>query len=120
MKRCNPLIIFINSLPYFDSMGQEIARGSAARAGDRTDKSIRQSFDSIRDVADLPKAQRTPTDRNNYRVFTWTDEDGRVVAECRDLQGVVTDGENMDSALTNATEAISAYLESEGEAWIGR
>ena len=39
-----------------------------------------------------------------------------MVAEFRDLQGVVTDGENMDSALANIIEAVSAYLESEGEA----
>ena len=95
-------------------MGQEIA-GSAARVGERTDRSIRQSFNPIRDASGLPKAQRAPTDPDNYRVSTWTDEDGRVVAECRDLQGVVTDGENMDSALANVAEAVSAYLESEGE-----
>ena len=97
-------------------MGQEIAGGSAARIGKRMDKSIRQSFDSVRGAPDLPKAQHAPTDQDNYQVSTWTDEDGRVVAECRDLQGVVSDGENMDSALANVTEAVSAYLESEGEA----
>ena len=97
-------------------MGQEITEGSVARIGGRTDKGVRRFFDPIRDAPGLPKARRAPTDPDNYRVSTWTDEDGRVVAECGDLQGVVTDGENMDSALANITEAVSAYLESEGKA----
>ena len=103
-------------MPCFGSMGQEIAGRSAARIGEKTDESIRQPFNSIRDASDLPKAQRAPTGPDNYRISTWTDEDGRVVAECMDLRGVVTDGENLDSALANVAEAVSAYLESEGEA----
>ena len=52
--------------------------------------------------------------QDSYRVAVWEDEDGRIVAKCLDLEGVVTDGENRDAALANANEAISAYFESRG------
>ena len=52
--------------------------------------------------------------QDRYRVAIWEDEDGRIVAKCLDLEGVVTDGENRDAALANANEAIPAYFESRG------
>lgn len=53
----------------------------------------------------------TPT----YRVTVEEDEDGRTVAKCIDLPGAISDGENEDDALKNIVEAISAYLESQGQ-----
>lgn len=50
--------------------------------------------------------------KKNYRVSLKKDEDGRVVAKCLDLKGVVTDGANEEEAITNAHEAIQAMLES--------
>ena len=49
-----------------------------------------------------------------YRVATWEDEDGSIVAKCLDIEGVATDGEDCDDALANMVEAVSAYLESCG------
>ncbi|MCA2003797.1 MAG: type II toxin-antitoxin system HicB family antitoxin [Candidatus Nitrosotenuis sp.] len=52
--------------------------------------------------------------KKNYRISLQKDEDGRIVAKCLDLKGVVTDGANEEEAITNAYEAIQAMLESMG------
>lgn len=49
-----------------------------------------------------------------YKVFLEQDEDGRFVATCPDLQGVVTDGATEREALKNVHEAIEAMLEARG------
>ena len=75
----------------------------------------KQRFGAVPGVAPPSGVRDAPTDRAAYRVATWPDEDGRIVAKCVDINGVASDGEDMDAALANVTEAISAYLESEGE-----
>lgn len=47
-----------------------------------------------------------------YRVLIEQDEDGVFVAEVPSLPGCVTQGGTRDEALSNAREAIAAYLES--------
>ncbi len=47
-----------------------------------------------------------------YRVLIEQDEDGVFVAEVPSLPGCVTQGSTSDEAVSNAREAISAYLES--------
>lgn len=47
-----------------------------------------------------------------YRVLIEEDEEGVFVAEVPSLPGCVTQGETRDEALSNAREAIAAYLES--------
>ncbi|MDP2958469.1 MAG: type II toxin-antitoxin system HicB family antitoxin [Longimicrobiales bacterium] len=47
-----------------------------------------------------------------YRVLIEQDEDGVSVAEVPSLPGCITQGASRDEALSNAREAISAYLES--------
>jgi|GEM_PF-1632257 len=47
----------------------------------------------------------------SYRVKLTTDEDGRIVAKCDNLEGVVTDGATEQEALINVKEAIDAVLE---------
>ncbi len=47
-----------------------------------------------------------------YRVLIEQDEDGVFVAQVPALPGCVTQGSTRPEALTNAREAISAYLES--------
>jgi len=49
-----------------------------------------------------------------YQIILNQDEDGRYVATCPDLPGVVTDGASEDEALKNVTEAILAMQESKG------
>jgi len=47
-----------------------------------------------------------------YRVLIEQDEDGIFVAEVPSLPGCVTQGRTRDEALSNAREAMAAYLES--------
>ena len=47
-----------------------------------------------------------------YRVLIEQDEDGVFVAQVPALPGCVTQGTTRPEALTNAREAIAAYLES--------
>ena len=47
-----------------------------------------------------------------YRVLIEQDEDGVFVAEVLSLPGCITQGSTRDEAVSNAREAISAYLES--------
>ena len=50
-----------------------------------------------------------------YHILLETDEDGRVVASCAELKGVVTDGATEDEALKNSGKAVQAMLESLGK-----
>lgn len=50
-----------------------------------------------------------------YRIILETDEDGRHVVVCPDLDGVVTDGASEEEAILNAYEAVKAMLESFGK-----
>jgi predicted RNase H-like HicB family nuclease len=47
-----------------------------------------------------------------YRVLIEQDEDGTYVAEVPSLPGCITQGGTRDEVLSNAREAIAAYLES--------
>lgn len=47
-----------------------------------------------------------------YRVLIEQDEDGTYVAEVPSLPGCITQGETREEVLSNAREAIAAYLES--------
>lgn len=49
-----------------------------------------------------------------YRVILKQDEDGRFIATCPDLQGVVTDGADEEEAMLNVRDAIEAMLEARG------
>ena len=60
-------------------------------------------------------SQRASTNRPNYHITLTPDEDGRIVVECTELEGLVTDGKDLDEALVNAAEAVSVYLEEEGD-----
>jgi predicted RNase H-like HicB family nuclease len=62
----------------------------------------------------LPPASRTSATKQTYRVVLSQDEDGRIVARCLDLQGVVTDGATEDEAIENVYEALEAMLEARG------
>jgi len=52
-----------------------------------------------------------------YRVVLETDGDGRHVATCPGLDGVMTDGATEEEAVLNAHEAARAMLESCGKDW---
>ena len=54
----------------------------------------------------------TSDQKRNYRIILQKDEDGRFVATCPDLPGVVTDGYNVRDAMQNARYAISDMLDS--------
>jgi predicted RNase H-like HicB family nuclease len=62
----------------------------------------------------LPSGSRTSATKQTYRVVLNQDEDGRIVARCLDLQGVVTDGATEDEAIENVYEALEAMLEAKG------
>ena len=50
-----------------------------------------------------------------YRIILQQDEDGRFVATCSNLPGVVTDGATEEEAMKNARYAISDMLDSLGK-----
>lgn len=52
--------------------------------------------------------------KKSYKVVLKKDEDGRLVARSPDLQGVVTDGANLEEVQRNAVEAIGAIVEARG------
>lgn len=52
-----------------------------------------------------------PNQRPSYTLKLIQDDDGRTVARCTNLQGVVTDGIDENEAIKNAIEAIDAVLE---------
>jgi len=54
----------------------------------------------------------TYTQIETYHIVLNQDEDGRYVATCPILPGVVTDGASEDEALNNVKEAIAAMHES--------
>ena len=47
-----------------------------------------------------------------YKIIIKIDEDGKFVAEVRELPGCVSQGSTRAEALSNINEAISGYLES--------
>jgi len=47
-----------------------------------------------------------------FNIVIERDEDGRYVVECLDLPGCLSDGEKMEEALENISEAIIGCLES--------
>jgi len=69
---------------------------------------IYDKTDGIFTILNSPQTNKT---KQNYRVSLTIDEDGRHVAKCLDLQGVVSDGATEREALTNIHEAIIAMLE---------
>ena len=50
--------------------------------------------------------------KRNYRIILQQDGDGRFVATCPDLPGVVTDGADESEAMENAWYAVSDMLDS--------
>ncbi|MGB6534267.1 MAG: type II toxin-antitoxin system HicB family antitoxin [Candidatus Nitrosopolaris sp.] len=52
--------------------------------------------------------------KQSYTVILQKDEDDRIVVRSPDLQGVVTDGADMNEAIRNAIEAVDAIVESRG------
>lgn len=64
----------------------------------------------------IPVSVATPqSTKTNHRVMLEIDEDGRFVAKCVTLQGVVTDGASENEALSNVVKAITACLEAKGK-----
>jgi len=57
---------------------------------------------------------RTSATKQTYRIVLKQDEDGRIVARCLDLEGVVTDGATEEEAIANVYEALEAMLEVRG------
>lgn len=57
----------------------------------------------------------TSEQKRNYRIILQKDEDGRFVATCPDLPGVVTDGSDEREAMENARYAVSDMLDSLGD-----
>lgn len=49
--------------------------------------------------------------QDTYQVVITIDEDGRYVAKCIDLQGVVSEGDTEEDAITNINEAVIGMLE---------
>ena len=60
-----------------------------------------------------------------FNIVIERDENGRYVAECLDLPGCLSEGENMEEALENISEAILGCLKSrlksllEKQPWVG-
>ena len=73
------------------------------------------SYQLITSPLNPSRDDNTPPVKPNYRVVLEKDEDGRTVAKCKDIRGVITDGATEQEALANIGEAITAYLESEGK-----
>lgn len=68
--------------------------------------------------SDAATALQYPVDdkhKQNYRIVLQQDEDGRFVATCPDLPGVVTDGADRVEAIKNARCAVSDMLDSMDE-----
>jgi len=63
---------------------------------------------------DIP-IEHTGSEKMVYRVVLKIDEDGRFVATCPDLQGVVTDGATEEEAMENVRYAISDMLDALGK-----
>ncbi len=63
---------------------------------------------------DVP-TEHTGSKKMVYRVILKVDEDGRFVATCPNLQGVVTDGATEEEAMENAWHAISDMLAALGK-----
>ena len=76
------------------------------------ERTLTQDHSTVSDgTPGQPESQRASTERPNYHITLTPDEDGRIVVECDELEGVVTDGKDKDEALANAAEAVSLYLE---------
>lgn len=74
--------------------------------------------ESSTEPSDAATALRYPAaseQKRNYRIVLQQDEDGRFVATCPDLPGVVTDGADRVEAMENARYAVSDMLDSLGE-----
>ena len=60
-----------------------------------------------------------------FNIVIERDEDGRYVAECLDLPGCLSEGEDLEQALENISEAILGCLKSrlklllEKQPWVG-
>lgn len=58
--------------------------------------------------------RRYDNDQIMYRIFLKQDDDGRFVATCPDLQGVVTDGATEEEAMENARYAVADMVDALG------
>jgi predicted RNase H-like HicB family nuclease len=47
-----------------------------------------------------------------FNIIIEKDDEGRYVAECPDLRGCLSEGENLENALENVNEAIIGCLKS--------
>lgn len=61
-------------------------------------------------------SRRAAVDRPNYSIILNQYDDGYILVKCAELKGLVTDGRSMGEALANAVEAVSTYLEADGDA----
>lgn len=80
-----------------------------------TDTIMRTEIPSLQPIAHQIYEYDTPTGHTGsekmvYRVILKAVEDGRFVATCPDLQGVVTDGATEEEAMKNVRYAISDML----------
>ena len=73
---------------------------------------------ATRKKRDAPRTQNIKTagkSERDYLIILQEDEDGRFVATCPTLPGVVTDGADEREAMKNARYAVSDMLDSLGE-----
>ena len=66
-------------------------------------------------ITKTPDIETAVNAERAYRIVLQKDEDGRFVATCPDLPGVVTDGADELEAMENARYAVSDMLDSLGE-----
>ncbi len=62
----------------------------------------------------ISSSQTSSAQTKVYRIILQQDEDGRFVATCPDLPGVVTDGVDEKETMQNAWYAVSDMLDSLG------
>ena len=75
---------------------------------------VRTMLDQMGRYVEILPPIRTSATKQTYRIVLNQDEDGRIVARCLDLQGVVTDGATEEEAMKNSYEATEAMLEVRG------
>ncbi|MEM1674304.1 MAG: type II toxin-antitoxin system HicB family antitoxin [Candidatus Bathyarchaeia archaeon] len=62
-------------------------------------------------IVDFNRSEVTAHPRPQFRVVLKRGLDGWVIAKCLDVRGAVTQGKDINEALRNIIEAISAILE---------
>jgi predicted RNase H-like HicB family nuclease len=49
-----------------------------------------------------------------FTVYMTPDDDGGFVCQCKEIPGALSEGDNLDEALTNIMEAIALILKDQG------